>query len=258
MGARFWTHRQGDVDQSHAGTPAAQTEQSWSISHPSQLCPTSSTVPYVEDEEEEYDQPVVYYSGTGEFLEKLDNRWQSRGKGTFRLLRYSEGAKFFQFGQNERLLADDVIQRTGEPGHVLRSARGGRTWLWHDPHYAGGPSDYRLASAVRVAGDGSQVSRGVDELRGPVQPLLMMSLRSSILWWSWFLLPIFLELLRFPGEYIGGLRLVEHLFVGLKRTCGQGWTTRLAFSRCKLDLLGDELRCLLSPEEYRVVDLLGR
>ena len=35
--------------------------------------------------------------------------------------------------------------------------------------------------AVRVAGVGSQVSRGVGALKGPVQLLLMMSLRSSTL-----------------------------------------------------------------------------
>ena len=44
------------------------------------------------EEEEEYDQPVVYYSGIGVFLQKQDDRWQSRGVGTFGLLRNSEGA----------------------------------------------------------------------------------------------------------------------------------------------------------------------
>ena len=94
---------------------------------PEPAVPAESAVPYVEQDTDE------------EFLEKLDNRWQSRGKGTFRLLRYSEGAKFFQFWQNERLLADDVIQRTGEPGQC------GRTWHWHDPEYADGPSECRHA-----------------------------------------------------------------------------------------------------------------
>ena len=127
---------------SHASAPVVE------YFSPAPVVAVESTVPHVEqdtekeEEEEEYDQPVVYCSGTCEFLKKLYNRWQSRGVGTLRLLRCSEGAKFFQFWQNERLLADDVIQRIGEPGHVLRPARG-------DPDYAGGPNDYR--HAVRFA-----------------------------------------------------------------------------------------------------------
>ena len=75
-----------------------------------------STVPDVEqdtveeeEEEEEYDQPVVYYSGFCEFLDMEDFRWQPQREGTFRLLRNSEGAKFFQFWQNEQLLVEDYL-----------------------------------------------------------------------------------------------------------------------------------------------------
>ena len=54
-------------------------------------------------EEEEYiDRGVVYYSGTCEFLDMVEYRWRSQGEGTFRLLRQSQGAKFFQFWQKKR------------------------------------------------------------------------------------------------------------------------------------------------------------
>ena len=77
--------------------------------------PTESTVPFV-------DRGVVYYSGTCEFFDMEGQRWRSQGVGTFQLLRHSEGAKFFLFWQNERLLTDDHIC-----GLVLRLGQSGRT-----------------------------------------------------------------------------------------------------------------------------------
>ena len=61
------------------------------------------------------DRGVVYYSGTCEFLDVDDFKWRPLREGTSQLLRHSEGAKFFQFWQNEWLLAEDVIN-----GLVLR------------------------------------------------------------------------------------------------------------------------------------------
>ena len=55
-------------------------------------------------------------------------KWRSRGEGTFQLLRHSEGAKFFQFWQNERLLATDNVN-----GLVLRLGQSGRTWRFARP-----------------------------------------------------------------------------------------------------------------------------
>ena len=98
---------------------------------PAPVVLAENTVPYVEqDTDEEEEELVDYCSGVGVFLEKLDDRWQFRGVGSIVLLRDSQGAKFFQFWQNERLLADDVIQRIGDTVLVLRPAR---TWRWEDP-----------------------------------------------------------------------------------------------------------------------------
>ena len=58
---------------------------------------------------------------------------------------------FFQFWQYEHLIIDDVVQRIGDPRLVLRLVRGGgeRVWVWSDPDFEDGPSDY--LHAVRFA-----------------------------------------------------------------------------------------------------------
>ena len=79
---------------------------------------------------------MVFLSGSCEVFDVVNYKWRSQGKGTFR----SEGAEFFQFWWRKRLLTDDYIS-----GLVLRPGQSGRTWRWHDPEYADGPSDYRHA-----------------------------------------------------------------------------------------------------------------
>ena len=95
------------------------------------------------EEEEEYDQPVVYYSGFCEFLHMEDFRWHPQGEGTFRLLRNSEGAKFFQFWQNEQLLVEDYIS-----GLVLRLGQSVRAWRWHNPEYADGLQSVQFLGVI--------------------------------------------------------------------------------------------------------------
>ena len=67
-------------------------------------------------------------------------KWRSPGEGTFRLLRYSEGVKFFQFWRHRQLLEEDIIS-----GLVLRGDSTGLSWRWLNPEFEDGPSDYRHA-----------------------------------------------------------------------------------------------------------------
>ena len=92
----------------------------------------------------EDDQMLEYFCEDCVFLEMRNNEWQSLGQGFARLLRHSNGAVIFQFWQSEHLIIDDVVQRVGDPRLVLRAARGGGgcIFMWSDPDYAGGPSDY--------------------------------------------------------------------------------------------------------------------
>ena len=84
-----------------------------------------------EEDVEEDDRLVEYFSVVCVFLEMLENVWQSHGHGVARLLRDSRGAVIFQFWLGDR------------PG------RSGRVWAWSDPEYTGGPSEY--GHAVRFA-----------------------------------------------------------------------------------------------------------
>ena len=90
-----------------------------------------------EEDVEEDDQLVEYFSEGCLFLEMLRNEWQSRGYGVARLLRHSRGTLIFQFWQGEQLIV-------GRPRLVLRLVRGGGgcLWTWSDPEYADGPGDY--------------------------------------------------------------------------------------------------------------------
>ena len=80
------------------------------------------------EEDVEEDDPLVEYFSVGfVFLEELESVWRPRGHSVARLLRNSAGAVFFQFWLGEQLIADDVIQSVGCPRLVLRPGRGGRT-----------------------------------------------------------------------------------------------------------------------------------
>ena len=102
-----------------------------------------------EEDVEEDDRLVEYFSVGCVFLEMLEGVWQSQGHVVARLLRGSRGAVFFQFWLGEQLIVDDVVQSVGRPRLVLRPGRGGRVWAWSDPEYTGGPSEY--GHAVRFA-----------------------------------------------------------------------------------------------------------
>ena len=102
-----------------------------------------------EEDVEEDDRLVEYFSVSCVFLEMLDSVWQSQGHGIARLLRGSRRVVFFQFWLGEQLIADDVVQSVGRPRLVLRPGRGGRVWAWSDPEYTGRPSEY--GHAVRFA-----------------------------------------------------------------------------------------------------------
>ena len=113
-----------------------------------------------EEDVEEDDLLVEYFSEGSVFLEMQANVWQSLGHGVARLLRHSRGAVFFRFWQDEQLIVDDVVQSVGRPRLVLRPVRGGCIWTWSDPEYADGPDEY--LHAVRFASQaGSQVPRRV-------------------------------------------------------------------------------------------------
>ena len=102
-----------------------------------------------EEDVEEDDQLVEYFSEGCLFLEMQANVWQSLGHGVARLLWHSRGAVIFQFWQGEQLIGDDVVQSVGRPRLVLRHVRGGCVWTWSDPEYADGPGEY--LHAVRFA-----------------------------------------------------------------------------------------------------------
>ena len=102
-----------------------------------------------EEDVEEDDRLVEYFSVGCEFSEKLGGAWQLRSHGVARLLRGSEDVVFFQFWLGEQLIADDVVQAVGCPRLELRPHRGGRVLTWSDPEYADGPGDY--LHAVRFA-----------------------------------------------------------------------------------------------------------
>ena len=68
--------------------------------------PVESSMPCVEqdidvEEEEFMDCGEVYYSGTCEVFDMVEYRVPPQGVGTSRLLRHSEGAKFFHFRAEE-------------------------------------------------------------------------------------------------------------------------------------------------------------
>ena len=104
-----------------------------------------------EEDVEEDDQLVEYFSEGCLFLEMLRNEWLSRGHGVARLLWHSRRMVIFQFWQGEQLIVDDVVQSVGRPRPVLRPVRGGGgcIWTWSDPECADGPGDY--LHAVRFA-----------------------------------------------------------------------------------------------------------
>ena len=83
---------------------------------------------------------VVYHSGTCVMLDMVDFKWRSLGEGTYRLLRHSEGAKFFHFWRRRQLLVEDFVS-----GLVLRGGSKGLSWRWRNPEFEDGPSDYRHA-----------------------------------------------------------------------------------------------------------------
>ena len=78
-----------------------------------------------EEDVEEDDRLVEYFSEDCVFLEMLRNEWQSCRHGVARLLRHSNGAVIFQFWQGEQLIVDDVVQVVGRPRLKLRPVRGG-------------------------------------------------------------------------------------------------------------------------------------
>ena len=94
-----------------------------------------------------FDELLEYFCEDCVFLEVRNYEWQPLGSGVARLVRYSDGAVFFQFWQSERLIIHDFVH----PQIVLRPARGGGGCIfkWSDPEYADGPSDY--LHAVRFA-----------------------------------------------------------------------------------------------------------
>ena len=96
---------------------------------------------------------VVYHSGTCVMLDMVDFKWRSLGEGTYRLLRHSEGAKFFQFWRRRQLLVDDFVS-----GLVLRGGSKGLSWRWRNPEFEDGPSDYRHAVRFQSSSPGSQGS----------------------------------------------------------------------------------------------------
>ena len=102
-----------------------------------------------EEDVEEDDRLVEYFSEDCVFLEMQANEWQSLVNGVARLLRHSNAAVIFW--QGEQLIADDVVQAVGRPRLKLRPARGGGgcIFTWSDPEYADGPGDY--LHAVRFA-----------------------------------------------------------------------------------------------------------
>ena len=102
-----------------------------------------------EEDVEEDDLLVEYFSEDCEFLEMREGVWQSQGHGVATLLRHSKGAVIFHFWLGEQLFIDDVVQSVGRPRLVLRPRRGGRIFSWSDPEYTGGPSEY--GHAVRFA-----------------------------------------------------------------------------------------------------------
>ena len=83
---------------------------------------------------------VFFHSRTCVMLDMEDFKWRSLGEGTYRLLRHSEGAKFFQFWRRRQLLVDDFVS-----GLVLRGGSKGLSWRWRNPEFEDGPSDYRHA-----------------------------------------------------------------------------------------------------------------
>ena len=169
---------------------------------PAPALPAEITVPCVEqdtEEEEENDQPVDYYSGIGVFLEKVDEGWPSRVVGTVVLLRDSADAKFFQFCQTERLLADDVIHRIGQTGLVLRPARGGRT-CGRTPISPVGQATTAMRCGSRRRSWLAGFTRS-GWAKGPCSAAPHDV--SSILYSMVVLVHLVLELLRFPGEHCG-------------------------------------------------------
>ena len=126
----------------------------------------------VEEDEDDDDELLEYFCVSCEFLELQANVWQSLGHGDARLLRHSNGAVFFQFWLGEQLIIDDVVKAVGRPRLKLRPGRSGRSWVWSDPEYIGGPSEYGLCGALCVAGAGSQVPRcvGGHGVRGLASP----------------------------------------------------------------------------------------
>ena len=103
----------------------------------------------VEEDEDDDDELLEYFCESCEFLELQANVWQSLGHGVARLLRHSCGAVFFQFWLGEQLIIDDVVKAVGRPRLNLRPGRSGRSWVWSDPEYIGGPSEN--GHAVRFA-----------------------------------------------------------------------------------------------------------
>ena len=57
-------------------------------------------------------------------LDMADFKWRSLGENTYRLLRHSKGAKFFQFWRQDSV-----------SGLVLRGGSKGLSWRWRNPEF---------------------------------------------------------------------------------------------------------------------------
>ena len=65
------------------------------------------------------------FSGPFEFFTRLDDKFQSQGKGIAKLMLHCLGAEVFRFWQDGKLLSDDVTQRVDDPW-----ARTQTRWSW--------------------------------------------------------------------------------------------------------------------------------
>ena len=99
-----------------------------------------------EEDVEEDDRLLEYFSEDCVFLETRANEWQSLGHGDATLLRHSNGPVFFRFWQHEQLIADDVVQRVGCPRLLFRRRR---AYLGVVGPRADGPSDYLHRCGLR-------------------------------------------------------------------------------------------------------------
>ena len=162
-----------------------------------------------EEEEEEYDQPVVFYSGFCEFLDMEHYKWQSQEKAPFgccvtpRAPRSSSSSRTSICWRTTTSLDScfDLVRADGPGGCAPPSMLVGQA-----------------TSAMRCG------SRRLSLLAGFMKSGTPHDV-SSILSGSWlFLRPFTVEWLRFPGVPCGSVLLL--LFVGLKRT----WDATFLFS----------------------------